>query len=61
MIRFQSSRSKRFHTTFRWMTLCVALTWLVGCQSMMKGKAKAIDPFAEDKFSCGEPHTARTR
>ena len=61
MLGFQSSRSERFRTTIRWMTLCVALTWLVGCQSMMKGKAKAKDPFAEDKFSCGEPHTARTR
>ena len=61
MTRFQSRRSERFPMTVRWVTLCLALTWLVGCQSMMKGKTKAKDPFAEDKFSCGEPHTARSR
>ena len=61
MTRFQSKRSALFRATFRWMTICVALTLFVGCQSMMKGKTKAKDPFADDKFSCGEPHTTRTR
>ena len=60
MTRFQSRRSELFHKNVRWMTLCVALILLVGCQSMMKGKTKAKDPFAQDKFSCGEPHLGRT-
>ena len=59
MIRFQSRRSELYFRTIRWMTLCVALMLLVGCQSMMKGKSKAKAPSAQDKFSCGESHFGR--
>jgi hypothetical protein len=44
----------RFGKNLRWLTLCLGLSWLVGCQAMMKTKNKNKDPFAQDKFSCGE-------
>ena len=41
--------------TLQGMTLCLVVTSLMGCQSMMNGKSKAKDSYSHDKFSCGEP------
>jgi hypothetical protein len=41
---------------FRALTLCLALSWLVGCTAMMKTKKPKI---AQDKFSCGDPIPGR--
>lgn len=39
----------------RWLLLAVTLVWLVGCAHPLMGKKKAArDPFAAEKFSCGE-------
>jgi hypothetical protein len=54
-------RAAQFRMTFRWVTLCLMLISLVGCQSMVKGKSKAKAPLSQDKFSCGEPLPGRQR
>jgi hypothetical protein len=37
----------------KWLLLCLAFVWLVGCMGLGKTKS-ARDPFASTKFSCGE-------
>ena len=50
----KSFRAPKFHSMIRWTTVTLAILCLVGCQAMMKGKSRTKDPFAQDKFSCGE-------
>lgn len=61
MTRQQPRRIAHFLRAQRWIPLCLVLVCLVGCQSMSGGKSKQKDPFAEDKFSCGELHSSKVR
>lgn len=53
---------KPFHVTklmpriqiLKWLSLGLVLTWMVGCQSVIKSK-KGKDAFSDGKFSCGDP------
>ena len=60
MNRIHLPREFPIRNFLRWMVLSLVLTSFVGCQSLMKGKSKAKDPFAQDKFSCGEPLPGRS-
>lgn len=44
----------------RWGLACLLLLSFVGCQAMMKGKAKK-DAYSHDRFSCGEAQPPRIR
>ena len=61
MMRAQTQWTVNFRQVRRWFPICLLLVSLVGCQSMTGKKSAQKDPFAEDKFSCGEPHSTRAR
>jgi hypothetical protein len=44
----------RVKTGAKWLLLCLGFVWLVGCTSVIPKTKKGMDPFAQQKFSCGE-------
>jgi hypothetical protein len=41
-------------TGAKWLLLCLAFVWLVGCVGLTGKGKKPRDPFADHKFKCGE-------
>jgi hypothetical protein len=58
----QRSHSTQFNIVLKSTILCLALTWIVGCQSMITArKAKQKEMLAKEQFSCGEPLPGKIR
>lgn len=51
---FTSNRTSPTRIGVKWLLLSLAFVWLVGCAGLGSKKQAARDPFADQRFSCGE-------
>lgn len=47
--------SQRSRRRLDWIMLCLTLVFVVGCQAMLRDKARLKSASSENRFSCGEP------